>query len=286
MNLRKLRYVDLVNCVGLTGTIPEWISEWSKATALGLTGNKLTGTLPTSLIQMTQLQALALDENLLTGGLAVLESLTGLDNLYVENNAFEDTIGGDFLNGLEKLKNLDISGNTLSGQVPVHLMAKPDIEVMDVSHNFLTSFPDTIPANSTLRFLTIHDNPFDSQPFPASIVNLKTLTHLDISSTGFTGTMPIDVAQLTFLRYLFMADTSFDPGPIPDGYQYLQQLRDFSLKASSRTGTIPLWIEDLDRMVLLDLDSNELTGSIPEIIYDMLSLEFLLLNRNMYSRMV
>jgi hypothetical protein len=43
---------------------------------------------------------------------------------------------------------------------------------------------------------------------------------------------------------------------------------------------LPTWLKDLDKVVLLDLDSNEFNGTIPTEIGNMVGLQFLLLNRN------
>jgi len=152
--------------------------------------------------------------------------------------------------------------------------------VFDMHRNSLTSFPDVVPEDTTVRFLALQFNPL-SGPFPASTISrLENLEHLDLTSTKFEGTMPEEIASLKKLDYLFLADTSFTPGPIPDSFKNLTALVDLSLKHSSRTGMIPSWIGNLNGLVLLDLDSNELTGGVPREIGNMTELAFLFLHRN------
>jgi Leucine-rich repeat (LRR) protein len=250
---------------------------------LALTENKLTGPIPDSLASLTNLAVLALDDNFLTGDLAVLEDLTELQNVYLEQNGFSQVIDAKFLNKLTRLSALDISDNAFIGEVPVHLMALQSFIVMDVHDNTLTSFPNNIDKNTQVRFLSIHDNPIEGAPFPNTVSHMTHLRHLDITSTNFSGEMPSFLGDLKDIFYLFMADTEFKPGPIPDNYQSLTNLQDFSVKSSGRNGTIPLWFAGLDNMLLLDLDDNELTGEIPGQLADMSSLRYLLLNRNKLS---
>lgn len=275
----KIRYFNCIYC-RLSGSIPDWIHEWTGLVTLGLTQNQLTGSIPDTIGILTDLKHLALDDNFLTGDLVALEGLTGLENLYLEKNAFLQNLNDNFLNDLTFLEELDISDNAMIGQVPVHLMGMNSLRVLDLHDNELTRFPDAIPADSPLEFLALHGNPISEASFPSTMVNLLNLQHLDLSSTKFEGEMPGFVGDLTKLRYLFLADTSFTPGTIPENYQRLTELVDFSLKVSQRTGEIPTWIEKLDRLFLLDLDSNAFSSTIPDVFGGFDRLRYLLLQRN------
>lgn len=275
----KIRYFNSIYC-RLSGSIPDWIHEWTGLVTLGLTQNQLTGSIPDTMSILTDLKHLALDDNFLTGDLVALEGLTGVENLYLEKNAFLQNLNDNFLNDLTLLEELDISDNALIGQVPVHLMGMNSLRVLDLHDNALTRFPDTVPADSPLEFLALHGNPISEVSLPSTMVNLLNLEHLDLSSTKFKGEMPGFVGDLTKLRYLFLADTSFIPGTIPENYQRLTQLVDLSLKVSQRTGEIPTWIAKLDRLFLLDLDSNAFSSTIPNVFGGFDRLRYLLLQRN------
>lgn len=278
-NLTSLQQFNCVYC-SLSGQLPEWIGErWTELNELGLTQNKLSGSLPESMAMMTSMFLLALDDNFFGGTLDALQRLASLEAVYLENNNFSGMVDGTFFADAENLTRLVISDNILSGSVPVHLFGLDRMTTMDLHDNRLTVFEDSIPPSS-LKLLTIHGNPIEGE-FPSSTIsNLAALTHLDLTSTTFTGEMPATIGTLMNLTYLFMADTLFEPGPIPDSYQFLSKMVDLSLKKSSRDGPIPEWIAKLNELVLLDLHTNSLTGTIPSDIGDMQSLEFLLLNRN------
>jgi Leucine-rich repeat (LRR) protein len=134
------------------------------------------------------------------------------------------------------MKVLDISDDNLAGQVPVHLIGLTTLQTMDINGNNLTQFPDSIPANGTIDFLAVYDNPTTGL-FPSNTIrNLKVSDHLDLTSTEFTGGMPTVLGDMRKLSYLFLADTCYNAGPIPDEYQHLTNLLDLSLKHSGRAG--------------------------------------------------
>jgi Leucine-rich repeat (LRR) protein len=295
-NLQVLNFVDNQ----LTGKIPTWIGDsWSsKLELLGLSQNRLEGTIPTSLAKMNNLLVLALDKNYnLTGDTVPISRLTNLELLYLQQNQFRHRITDIFLYQLTKLQVLDISDNLFSGEIPVHLMNHPALQIMDVSYNQLSKFPDMVQPNgdinlvhnnmtvdhTNLQFLALHNNQQISNiQIPTTLAYLTKLTHLDLTGLQFTGTMPEWLGnEVTTLSYLFLADMpTLTPGSIPESFQRLQNLVDISLQNSSRTGPIPLWVEDWDRVQLLDLSDNALTGELPWTVTDMISLRFLLLHKN------
>ncbi|KAI2501545.1 hypothetical protein MHU86_12922 [Fragilaria crotonensis] len=281
-NLKQLTYID---CSGSTisGSIPSWIGQWTSMTSLSLSSNEISGSLPDSLASLTNLFLLAVDDNSMTGDLSVLEGLTNLSDVYIDRNGFTGTVDSTFLQNLSDLQILDVSGNLLEGAVPVHLMGLPLLEILDINNNLLTEFPDSIPTNSGLSLLAFYNNPITGSFPTETIRNLPKLSHLDLSSTRFTGGMPSEIGELTDLTYLFMAGVNFTAGSIPDEYQSLTSLVDLSLKSSARTGLLPTWLKDLDRIVLLDLDGNQLNGTIPTIIGNMVNLVFLFLNHNQFK---
>ena len=234
-NLGQLRIFETQSS-NLSGSIPDWIGQWSSIEQLSFTDNLFDGPLPTSLSSLAALLMFAVDRNVMTGDLSALTGSTSLTSLYLEDNYFLDTLDNTFLQNLEKLRVLDISDNNLAGQVPVHLMGLTTLETMDINGNYLTQFPDSIPVNGTIDFLAVYDNPITGL-FPSNTIrNLKALDHLDLTTTEFTGDMPTVLGDMRKLSYLFLADTSFNAGPIPDEYQRLTNLVDLSLKHSGRTG--------------------------------------------------
>jgi Leucine-rich repeat (LRR) protein len=236
--LQNLKQLSLIEFSGssISGSLPSWIDQWTSMTYLRMSSNDIAGALPASLASLTDLLLFGVDDNSITGDLSVLESLTKLTELYIDSNEFTGTVDSTFLLNLSNLQKLDVSGNALEGAVPVHLMGLPSFTILDIHGNQLTEFPDSIPANANLSFFAFYDNPITGSFPTKTIRNLGNMSHLDLTSTQFTGVMPSEIGELTKLTYLFMADVNFTSGSIPDEFQNLTNLVDLSLKRSGRTG--------------------------------------------------
>jgi hypothetical protein len=57
-------------------------------------------------------------------------------------------------------------------------------------------------------------------------------------------------------------------------------LEELGLKSTNRTGAIPTFLGSMTKLVLLDLDDNQLSSELPTELGQLVNLEFLLLNRN------
>lgn len=275
--------VDLqLNHNFLTGTIPTLFNNfWKDLEILNFANNLLTGTVPNDITTLHKsLAVLALDDNLLEGSVAdSMGALTELAYLYLEQNGFNDTLNDGFLIGLDDLMQLDLSDNKFNGDFPPHLLQHDNLTLIDLHDNQITNFPSSIPINTVLGFLALHNNNF-SDEIPISIVNLRNLEHLDLSDNQFSGDISPFLAGMTTLTYLFLANNPFSPGIIPEFLTGLTRLNELSLKNTSRIGTIPATLSQLTELVLLDLDRNSLEGTIPSTLSEIEPLTFLLLNRN------
>jgi len=332
LRLSSLKHLSLAHNV-LTGEFPHWIHRMRPIETVDLSYNFMAGTLPVYLSQMENMIALAVDNNGFSGdinkvfghnaiahnSLDWFHELTGtplgnvqMQALYLEDNNFTTTLDETFLRGLSNLKNLDISGNSLNGSIPLALLQMSSLEVLDLHNNELSGLLPALPETRTtlspgmrpppppglpeeeinpevptrmdykLSYLALHRNKFVGL-IPTTINRLSNLQHLDISDNRFSSTMPESLGDLTKLTYMFLAKNDFIAGPIPSSYRQLTQLQELSLKSTARTGTIPTTLFNsnaLSRLILLDLDNNAFVGTIPPSFGSLRSIQFLLLNDN------
>ena len=76
----------------------------------------------------------------------------------------------------------------------------------------------------------------------------------------------------------------FGPQPIPSFLESLTSLKHLSMRLTTRTGIIPDWFaKKLTHLSILDLDSNNLSGTIPTEFGAMFLMEHLMLNRNQFT---
>ncbi|GMI66396.1 transmembrane kinase-like 1 [Hibiscus trionum] len=149
----------------LTGSLPRELGEFSMLQSLYLNINSLSGTIPLELGYSSSLSDVDLSDNLFTGVLAPSiwnlcdrlvslkihgNSLSGslpepalpnstcrnLQSLDLGNNKFLGVFP-EFITRFQALKELDLSGNMLSGQIPQSL-ATLSLEKLNLSHNNFT----------------------------------------------------------------------------------------------------------------------------------------------------
>jgi hypothetical protein len=92
-----------------------------------------------------------------------------------------------------------------------------------------------------------------------------------INATGFTGTLPAVLGQLSQLSDLELVDNSFT-GPLPTTLGALTLLRYFFAQDNFFSGTIPTEFVSLTQLVDFNVTSNRLTGEFPSGMCSLTSL--------------
>lgn len=266
------------------GPIPDWIGRWTHLATLNLARNSFDSALPPTLSNLKELQTLALETNHFIGDLEPLLGLSNLVGLYLGNNEFYGNLRDEIFSSWQVIEVMDMSNNTLTGNLPKMLLAKNKLLVVDLHTNhFNGPLPTIIGVEGSIEFLALYDNQLNG-PIDDRFLSLTKLAHLDLSKNFFTGDMPTHLGNLKSLKYLYLAfNPNFNLGRIPSEYGDLPNLVDLSLQKTNRNGRIPYHYENLKELVLLDLDSNKLTGPVPSEIGSLTNLRFLLLKENLLT---
>lgn len=261
--------------------IPNWLGNLSSLSFLALTNNNFRSTIPTDFLKLTSLETLALDDNSLTGSLDSLEKMNWLKNIYLHGNQFTGTLTDAFFSNMNKLEALNLSNNLLQGNVPRGLLRHTALKILDLHDNQLHgALPNSFPQSTSLKVFSIQDNMLTGSINP-SIDNLVALQRLDVSSNKLDGAIPTTLGNLIKMTSLSLGSNDFAASAIPPFLAKMPLLQELSLKATHRVGKIPAWLgTDFNHLVLLDLDSNSLTGNIPTQIASLAKLEYLFLSRN------
>ncbi len=172
--------------------------------------------------------------------------------LYLTQRHLNGTIPAE-LTHLSELQLLSFGENNLTGTIPQGLLELPRLILIDLSSNLLTG---TIPSVSTS---------------PETLSRYSPLEVMYLDDNMLHGSVPFfdTLERLRVQRNLF---TGFDPG-----YATLQSLTSWKMYDNIFSGTLPqFW--DTPKLFYIDFALNFWTGSIPESLWNLPSLESLALN--------
>ncbi|KAI3802630.1 hypothetical protein L1987_30770 [Smallanthus sonchifolius] len=344
--LKNLRELDL-SSNNFVGNLPKCFNMQSSLKFLDVSSNQFTGVLPPSLIaNLTSLEYVDFSHNKFEGPfslssfsnhtkLEVVAFISDNDKFEVETeepigwtpmfqlevlvlsnckiNRLKGSVIPGFLLHQHKLKKLDVSHNSLEGQLPNWLIKNNTmLEVLNLRDNSFDSvFSMPFYRNPNTRWLDMSGNniigtiPKDIQKFlpgithfnlsrnsldgdiPSSIGDLGKLETLDLSHNELCGEVPSALfTNLSYLRILKLSNNSLHgdvlSGSIPSCLN-VKGLEHLHLSANKFTGSIPNSFCNLTKVLTLDIGKNYLSGRIPKFIGELSNLRILLLGKNKFS---
>ncbi|GLT75800.1 hypothetical protein SLA2020_474970 [Shorea laevis] len=185
VKLPNLKVLTLVS-LGLWGPLPEWMGSFQLLTILSLRKNLFNGSLPDSFSNLENLRVLALSHNYFYGAVPDFSSLTNLQVLDLEDNAF----GPRFPLLGDKLVTLVLSKNRFRSGIPAELSSYYQLQQLDLSFNrFVGPFPQSLLSLPSIAYLSIADNKLTGMLFENTSCNAD-LEFVDLSSNLLTGQLP------------------------------------------------------------------------------------------------
>ena len=219
--LANLTFLRLAG-IRASGPIPPQLGKLARLKVLDLSANELSGPIPPELGDLTMLGELHLDNNRLSGPIPhQIGNATELEQLHLANNELSGALPTS-LAGLGKLWILDLSGNRLSDYLPTAFGDFARLEYLNLSYNDLFgaipeelgrlgslrelylggnalsgAVPPELAGLSNLHSLALSGNTELAGPLPASLANLREMSHLQAISTKLCA--PADAALLAWL---------------------------------------------------------------------------------------
>jgi Leucine-rich repeat (LRR) protein len=213
---RELKFLDLAYN-NFSGSLPTWIqSKLPQLALLQLRSNKFSGGIPDQLTRMKGLQYLDIACNNISGNIPQsignLTAMTltpnnsgslsqvvnfGISTTFETTTAYTDSllvgIKGqqlEYTRGIIYMVSIDLSCNSLTGQIPQEIGMLVALKNLNLSGNSLS---DIIPQNiGELRELESFDLSHNQLrgEIPAGLSDLSSLTRLNLSYNNLTGTIP------------------------------------------------------------------------------------------------
>lgn len=154
---------------------------------------------------------------------------------------------------LHYVTKLDFSNNRLVGDLPVEFGSLPNLRVLSLSNNQLTSLPAGLGNMVGLQWVELDSNQLTS--LPVEIGKLNGLHTLLLSHNHFVG-LPAELGNLSNLFYLDL-DNNFLKS-VPGTLGNLSRLETLSLD-NNQLSSLPPEFGNLVNLESLSLDSNQLT---------------------------
>ncbi|KAK4594555.1 hypothetical protein RGQ29_018296 [Quercus rubra] len=278
-----------------TGQIGEFLHN--SLVALKLNNNKLHGPLPLSISKLVSLRGLGVSFNNLSGNVEseIFFRLKNLEFLHMSNNPllslssftfatnilpniFQLQLSSSniteiphFLRTAENIEYLDLSKNQIKGNIPKWFLevGKDSLYTLNLSYNSLTSIGHLPWKN--LQFLDLRSNMLQG-PLPVLPLGLS---FFSASRNNITGQISSMICNLSSVKYLDLSYNHLnDVIPLCLG-NLSNHLIDLDLQSNNLHGTIPTTIAKGCYLRSLKLNDNQLEGPLPQSLVHCRKLEVL-----------
>ncbi|GKV33167.1 hypothetical protein SLEP1_g41702 [Rubroshorea leprosula] len=263
----------------ISGSIPSSFFDLVNLTIVDLSSNNLTGTITLDMLsRLVDLEDLDLSNNSLlslsNNGTAVNYSFPNLRSLKFSSCNIHKF--PSFLRKAEKLQELDISKNKISGQIHKWEIEGMSLSSLNLSYNFLTGIDSF--GFENLETIDLRSNLLQGS-LPSLSTTWDSMRNLFISGNNLTSEIPSSYCNFTFLRVLVLANNSLG-GKIPKCLGNLSDLNILDLRMNKFHGGIPNLFDKNNSLITLHLNGNQLEGILPRSLVNCSKLEILDVGNN------
>ncbi|KAK8262256.1 hypothetical protein V6Z12_D13G244700 [Gossypium hirsutum] len=260
----QLRSISL-SCCGDGGSFPQSLNHQHDLRDVDLSNINFKGDqFPNWLLENNKkLELLYLVNSSLSGHFQLPStSRRGLSGLDVSSNSLDGNIPNEIGAKLPSLWVLNMSNNFFGGGIPISIGDMISLQILDFSNNKLSGgIPRHLPMG--LYIFDVSNNQLFGD-IPSSMENMSLLA-LDLSNNTLFGGIPRWMGKMSGLEVLLMANNHFE-GPIPVEFCKLNySLKFLDLSANNISGSLPSFFS-FSRLTHVYLSRNKLKGPITSFI--------------------
>ena len=295
----QLRYLqNFLGCnmdgKGFTGHLPEDIGNMTELRLLSLGGNNFTGQIPRSISRLKKLFYLDLRNTpgMMRGHLSDLFTIPSLKQLFVSG---VELIGEMPPMLPAKIQLLVLPGNNISGKFPQTFPTTTKLSVLNLANNQMTGdIPGQLLLLSGTQMIDLSQNKFSSinggRPWSKnanttvkSYVSLAGNRNLAINFQSF---MELFSKRGDFVKSPSFLNLSYCDikSPLLANVFYLERMSTCDLRGNRFYGEIPDFFADFSLLTYFDISLNNLLGSLPTGIQNLISLQYLDISGNPVMR--
>lgn len=253
-----------------SGTIPDSFFSLSNLIYLNLEYNSLEGVLNPLFGRLVNLKYLNLGSNRFHDQIPLnFSSCSMLTDFYVDSNDFTGPFPEAFRN-LSLIHYIDLYSNGFSGPIPEWLGLTHHLLNLDLGHNkFSGTFPESLCLmNRSLSRLLVNDNKLHGRLPSCFGGNESVMADFVMCQNQFTGTLPVEYETNRLLKS-FLTSSNDLHGTLPHFQCPVMQA--LYVQNNRLSGNLDhvfnATVQKL--MEYVDFSSNEFTGTIPDIFYEM-----------------
>ncbi|RYR14539.1 hypothetical protein Ahy_B04g071137 [Arachis hypogaea] len=283
--LDALSYLDM--SYNDVKSIPNWVWEKRSLESLSVSHGSLTGEISTSICNLKSLVYLDLSYNNLSSEVpsCIGNFSQSLQALMLQGNKLVGRIPQTYAVG-SALKIVDLSENNLQGQLPRALVNCKMLEFLNVGHNQINdSFPFWLRTLLELKVISLRHNEFYGPIICPKPCTFSKLHILDFSHNKFSGILTPEMIKSW--KSMMMSNASqlaYENNVIKFSGKSWSIYIDYEFTMSNK-GIVMTYneLQHLYYMVGIDLSSNRISGTIPDVMGELKSLVLLNLSNNMLS---
>ena len=259
-----------------------------RVVSMDLGSNGLVGTLPLDLGYLSQLRSLNLQDNRLEGRLPLSLRRTGLRAFQFTNTELCVPLELEFKSWLDESVEYEGTGQACDPLTERDVMTmfyeETEGNSWSEASNWLSDEPldewhgVTVDEDGQVTSIEIAGNNLTGT-IPLELAQLSRLQTLNLQFNALSGSIPSELGELTHLTSINLGFNGLH-GSIPDELGNLTNLTHLNLSYNRLSGAIPPELGNLQNLGTLELSGNILVGTIPPEISNLSNLEILSLGQN------